>query len=143
MDEGDIPPMPPPRARRLTRVALGIYATALALIGLWPEPVDSGAGPLLRAITRVTPIVTYPRIEFGSNILLFIPLGALLALILTNRSLVIPIALVTTVAIESAQALMLERRTPSVLDIVANVTGACIGLLIVVGVEWWRRRRRR
>jgi hypothetical protein len=26
------------------------------------------------------------------------------------------------------------------MDIVANVTGACIGLLLVTAVEWWQRR---
>lgn len=153
MDEREftVPPRPPlpqaagiaPRGtRHIARITLGLYAVALALIAIWPSPVDSGAGPLLRAITRLVPILTYPRIEFGANILLFIPLGLLLALILTRRYLIVPIALVTTMAIESFQALMLERRTPSVMDILANLTGACIGLLIVAGIEWWRRRDR-
>lgn len=125
---------------RIARIVLTMYAVALALIAIWPVPVDSGAGPLLRAITRVVPVLTYARIEFGANILLFVPLGALLALLLTRRYLIVPIALVATVAIESMQALMLERRTPSVMDILANLTGACIGLLLVAGIEWWRRR---
>lgn len=133
---------PPRRTRPTARILLAIYAVALTLIAIWPSPVDGGAGPLLRAITRLIPILTYARIEFGANILLFVPLGALLALILTRRYLIVPIALVTTVAIESMQALMLERRTPSVMDILANLTGACIGLLIVAGLEWWRRRGR-
>ncbi|WP_404431336.1 VanZ family protein [Microbacterium lacus] len=126
---------------RVARLVLTIYASALALIAIWPMPVDGGAGPLLRGITRVFPFLTYARIEFGANILLFVPLGALLALLLTRRYLIMPIALVATVSIESMQALMLERRTPSVMDILANLAGACIGLLIVAGIEWWRRRR--
>jgi glycopeptide antibiotics resistance protein len=64
----------------------------------------------------------------------------LLALILHQRFLVVPIAVVTTVAIESVQGIALSLRTPSVMDIVANVTGACIGLLLVTAVEWWQRR---
>ena len=129
------------RSRQIARLILVVYGTVLALIGFWPSPVDAPAGPLLRGVTRALPWATYARIEFGANILLFVPLGVLLALILRQRYLVLPIAFVTTVAIESLQALVLARRTPSVMDIVANVTGACIGLLIVVFLEWSRRRR--
>jgi VanZ family protein len=128
---------------RWARTALGIYIAVLTLIAIWPVPVDSGAGPLIRAITRALPIVTHARLEFGANILLFVPLGALLAVILSRRYLVVPIAFVTTVGIESVQALALDRRVPSVMDIIANVTGACLGLLLVGLVEWWRSRPQR
>lgn len=129
-------------AVRSPRVLLTAYVVVLTLIAVWPVPVDSGAGGLLRRITRVFPIATYARIEFGANILLFVPLGILLALILQQRYLILPIALVSTVAIESVQALMLERRTPSVMDIIANLTGAALGVLIVAFVQWRRGRGR-
>lgn len=145
-----IPPRPPLPARpsrlraavRNPRVLLAAYLVVLTLIAVWPVPVDSGAGGLLRGITRVFPIATYARIEFGANILLFVPLGILLALILRQRYLILPIALVSTVAIESFQALMLDKRTPSVMDIIANLTGAALGLLIVAFVQWRRGRGR-
>ncbi len=123
------------------RALLGAYLLALTLIALWPVPVDSGAGPVLRLIGRGLPLFTYARIEFGANILLFVPLGILLALILQHRHLVVPIAFLATVGIESVQALMIDRRVPSVMDIIANVAGACVGLVIVAFVEWWRERR--
>ena len=149
-----IPPKPPlprgtaplPRAAepvavsRVPHILLAAYIVALTLIAIWPVPVDSGAGPAIRAVTRIFPILTYARIEFGANILMFVPLGVLLALILRQRFLVVPIAVLTTVTIESVQGLALSLRTPSVMDIVANVTGACIGLLLVTAVEWWRAR---
>ena len=47
-----------------------------------------------------------------------------------------------TVAIECSQALLLDKRTPSVLDIIANTAGACLGMLIVAAVESWRGRDR-
>ena len=122
------------------RVVFAAYLIALTLIALWPVPVDSGAGPLLRLVTRVAPVLTYPRIEFSANILLFVPLGILLALILRQRHLVVPIAFLATVTIESMQALMIDRRVPSVMDIIANVAGACLGLVIVAVVGWWRSR---
>lgn len=123
------------------RALLGGYLFVLTLIALWPTPVDSGAGPLLRAVNRVLPVLTHARIEFGANILLFVPLGVLLALILQHRHLVVPIAFLATVTIESIQALMIDKRVPSVMDIIANVAGACLGLVIVAFVEWWRARR--
>ena len=123
------------------RVLLGLYVFVLTLIALWPAPVDGAARPFLRLIGRAVPMLTYARIEFGANFLLFVPLGMLLALILRRRYLLAPIALVATVTIESIQALIIDKRTPSVMDIIANLTGACLGLLIVAFIEWRRARR--
>ena len=129
-----------PRERSIAAWILGAYLVALTLIAFWPSPVDAGAGPLIRLITRVVPMLTYARLEFGANILLFVPLGVLLTLILRDRALVLPIAIVLTLAIESVQGVLLDRRTPSELDMVANTAGACIGLLAVAAWQWWRRR---
>lgn len=123
------------------RVLLGVYGVALAVIALWPQRVDDGAGPLLDSLSQWIPILTYDRIEFAANILLFVPLGVLLALILRSRYLVVPISLIATVTIESLQALLIDTRTPSVLDIIANLTGACVGLAVVALGGWLRARR--
>lgn len=128
--------------RSVARVVLTLYGISLAMIALWPVPVDSGAAGLLRRVGRVLPMLTYPRIEFSANILLFVPLGVLLMLILRRRYLILPIAIVVTVAIECSQGLLLDKRTPSLLDIIANTAGACIGMLIVAAVESWRSRAR-
>lgn len=145
---GEEPLLPPSRSVREHAAWLSIGATvytiALALIAFWPQPVDSGAGPLLRWITDHVPLMTYERIEFGSNILLFVPGGAGLALLLPRmRYLVVPIALVASVAIESVQAVLLTDRTPSIQDVIANVTGACVGLVGAVIFQQMRRRRGR
>ncbi|MFE5407282.1 VanZ family protein [Microbacterium sp. NPDC056569] len=111
---------------------LVIYAVLLALIAFWPTPVDRGASGLLEAITHAVPWLTYDVIETSANVVLFVPFGLLLALALPlHRGVVIPIALATTLVIESGQALLLAERTPSLRDIVANVLGAAIGLAIV------------
>lgn len=128
--------------RRDPRAWLVAYVMLLTGIAFWPVPVDSGAGPLLRAITKLFPILTYGRIEFGANILLFVPLGLLLALILRRRRyLVLPIALIATVAIEAVQGVLLGARTSSLLDVVADATGACVGLVVVEAIEAAGRRR--
>ena len=124
------------RGMRVAIACLIVYGIALAMIALWPVPVDRGADRFLALVTRLFPVLTYARIEFGANILLFIPLGILLTVLVPRaRWIVLPIALVATVTIESIQALVLDQRTPSILDIIANTTGACVGMLMVVLIE--------
>ena len=123
------------------RTYLALYALALVAIAFWPTPVDQGAGPLLGLITQLVPVLTYERIEFLANVVLFVPLGVLLTVLLArNRWLVVPIAFLVTVTIESVQAVMLDARTPSLHDVVANTAGACRGAVAVV---LWERRRDR
>lgn len=131
------------RSIRIARILLALYVLTLALIAFWPVPVDRGAGPLLRAITRAVPWLSYSMIEVGANVLLFVPFGILLALVLSlRRMLVMPIALAVTVLIESVQWLLLADRTPALSDIIANLAGAAAGLTIVLLVERLRARRR-
>ena len=134
---------PDTTTRSVARVVLTLYGITLAAIALWPVPVDASAGGFLRRVTRVLPALTYARIEFSANILLFVPLGVLLMLILRRRYLILPIAIAVTVAIECSQGLLLDKRTPSLLDIIANTAGACLGMLIVAAVESWRARPER
>ncbi|WP_217577080.1 VanZ family protein, partial [Streptomyces sp. GbtcB7] len=82
----------------------------------WPTPVDAGVAPLLEALSRRLPALSYPRVEFAANVGLFVPFGVLLPMILRTRELVLPIAIVATVAIECGQAAFLTERFPSVLD---------------------------
>lgn len=133
------PPAPP--WRRVSTWVV-VYGIALALIGFWPQPVDSGAGTILKLITKVLPLLTYARIEFGANILLFIPLGVGVALLLPQmRYLVMPVALLVSLTIESVQAVYISARTPSLYDILANVSGAVLGLVAVAAFEAGKRRR--
>jgi len=142
-----IPPKPPlpPKHRQASTTApvlvLAGYLLVLAVIAFWPTPVDAGVAPVIDALSRRLPAITRPRVEFAANVALFVPFGVLLPLILRGaKELVLPIALVATVTIECTQALVLQARVPSVLDIVANVTGASVGML---GLAVWQRVRRR
>lgn len=125
----------------IARILLAFYAGALLVIAVLPVPVDRGVAPLLQAVLRRISWLEYRHVEFGANILLFVPLGLLLAVMVSRRYVVVPTAMVVTVSIESVQSVALEQRTSSVLDIIANVTGACIGLLLVEVFEWWQQRR--
>ncbi|MEJ1156610.1 VanZ family protein [Microbacterium marmarense] len=127
-----------PRASlvRDPRSWLVAYGVLLALIAFWPTPVDRNAAGLLHAISAAIPWLSYNLIEFTANIALFVPLGALGAMLLRRRPwLVIVIALGVTIVIESVQALLLAQRTPSGLDIIANTLGAAVGLAIVLLVR--------
>jgi VanZ family protein len=135
-------PATPPGIIRDPRAWLAVYAVVLALIAFWPTHVDEGMGPFLQAVTAAVPILTYPRIEFGANILLFVPLGVLLMLILRQRYLIMPIALTVTVSIESIQSLMGPARTASVHDVLANTTGAAVGTLVVAATAAVARRQK-
>lgn len=118
------------------------YGVVLAAIAFWPQPVDSGVSPFVRVLTRLVPLLTYERIEFGSNVVLFVPLGIVLGLLLpASRHLVVPLAFLSSLTIEAIQAVMLADRTPSVFDLIANVAGACLGLVLLSGYEWMARHR--
>jgi glycopeptide antibiotics resistance protein len=111
------------------------------LIAFWPVPVDRAAHGVLAAITRAVPFLTYDVIETAANLLLFVPLGALLGLVLPRRMpLVLGIALAATVAIELAQAVLLPERTPSLRDVLANLCGAAVGLGIALLARRSRQR---
>ena len=138
--DADAPRPPAPLWHRIS-TWVAVYGVVLALIAFWPVPVDSGSGGFLRWVTAHFPVLTYARIEFGSNILLFVPFGVGLALLLPKlRYLVLPAALLVSLAIESGQAIFLAQRTPSLYDILANVSGAALGLIVLVVVEAVRRR---
>lgn len=110
-----------------------LYGLALALIGLWPAHVDQSLG--LNRYEFYTPL------EFGANVALFVPLGALAAVFLPRSRWwwAVLVGLLISVAIESAQSFVLPGRTASPQDVVANVTGTTIGVVLVVLL---RRRRR-
>lgn len=130
-------------SRRLAVAALVAYLVALALIAFWPHHVDRDAGDLLRAITRLLPWATHERLEFLSNIALFVPMGFLLTALLLHRVIaVVAIGLGMTVVIELAQAAFLPGRTASPWDVVANTLGTLLGLGLYFTITGVRRAAR-
>lgn len=120
-------------------ILIGAYGITLACLALWPTPVDASLRPLLASVTREVPWLTYARMEFAANVLLFVPFGFLFTLLLRRAHyVVLPAAVVVTVAMESWQSLV-DERTSSILDIVANMTGACLGILLAALVRLARR----
>jgi hypothetical protein len=127
------------RARTRALILLVAYLVAAALVAFWPVPVDSGATGFLHRIEQALPWASYRRLEFGANIVFFVPFGWLLSILLDrSRHLVLPIGIVTTVTIEAIQGELLSQRTASIYDVLANTTGTCVGMLIAA---LWARRR--
>lgn len=132
------------------RIMLGAYIAVLAVVAFFPFPVDRPIdGPLLRIIRWSAQhglgVITYARVEFGANIVLFIPLGLLLALLFgPHRWWRAPvICVVATVIIELGQGALLSHRVASVGDVIANSTGGMLGALAAVAIMAAVTARRR
>nr|WP_237399269.1 VanZ family protein [Rathayibacter iranicus] len=126
--------------RSLTRLTLALgtpYLIALAFIAFWPTPVDAGLrGDLTRATAWFArhglAAVNYSLIESGANVVLFIPLGLLVALHVRARLAWIAVAVgaLTSCLIELGQLLFLAARFATLEDVAANTTGAALGALV-------------
>ncbi|MCS3841737.1 VanZ family protein [Microbacterium sp. AK031] len=113
-----------------------VYAVGLLLVAFWPMPVDASAAKLLGWVTEHFPGLTYRRVEFAANILMFLPFGVLLALLMSGaRYLVVPLGLLTSGGIEAGQAVFLSARSATYSDILANIAGTSVGLVLVVAGE--------
>ncbi|MDO9396602.1 MAG: VanZ family protein [Herbiconiux sp.] len=128
--------------RPLAAVLLGLYSIGVALVVLWPSPVDTDSRGLLTRILRelhergVPTFVDYSFIEFSANIAMFVPLGFLLALVLGPRLwwLAFFTGVALSVSIEFYQLMALPDRYATVRDVVANSTGGAIGTVLAAAL---------
>lgn len=110
-----------PLALALSALALGV----IAWVTLTSSSLDRPAPPawcFLCAEVHGTDVLL--------NILLFIPLGIALRLAGASLRRVLAISALVTLAVEVAQWLFVSGRVASFADIVANVLGAAIGMLL-------------
>ncbi len=138
-------PTDAPRGRRrIALAALGVYGVGLLLVVLWPQHVDRDIVPLIERVHEWFPPVTHARVEFAANVLLFVPPAALLAALLRRRRWVVaPLGFAASGLIELAQDALLPGRTADLRDVLANGTGAVLGLLLALAIDWRRARRMR
>jgi hypothetical protein len=123
--------------RRVAIWGLCACVPVLGLIAFWPVPVDRGAATYLMRWLRqlhswgVPPWFDYGVVEFSSNVILFVPLGALVAIILGLRLWWggAVAGFILSVVIELGQMAFLPARFPSVADVAANTIGALAGAL--------------
>ena len=132
------------RAWRLVLwAALLAYVIALIAIAVWPTQVDVPARGMLADITRALPWLTYARIEFAANVLLFVPFGVLVTLLLPRARwwYALAAALLFSTTAEALQ-LLIDERTSTAQDVAANIAGAIVGILAVAVARPRRRQGR-
>lgn len=131
---------PPRRRTRALALLLGIpFLAGLALLTLTPSRVEEKMPNLLdlvlRGIHRLgLDFIDFTRLEILANVLVFIPVGVLAFLLLPRRAW--PLSLLAgpaiSLAIELAQRFVLPHRAATVNDVIANSTGATLGVLFAV-----------
>ena len=138
------PPSPAQAGHRhplLRRWVIGlavVYIVALACIVFWPVPVDRNIdGPLLHLINWLhrhgaPGWFRYSTIEFGANIVLFIPVGVFIVVLAGARRWwwAVLVGFAASCTIELCQLLFLSSRFATLNDVIANTSGAVVGALL-------------
>lgn len=139
-------------AARLVLTALTIgYLWAVAYMTLRARPYgDEIAAGLQRLLNWFaehpsTAWITFGRVEFVSNIAMFVPLGILAVLWFGVRGwwTAPVIGALISAAIEGTQAVVLSTRVADPRDILANTTGAIVGMLLMLLLAFLLAPRRR
>ncbi|MEV7766488.1 VanZ family protein [Microbacterium sp. NPDC086615] len=129
------------------RRALLVAASALHAAGVWwmtlrPTIYDENVGGILHAILRAargwppTAWITFDGVEFTANVVMFAPLGVLVLLWGGRWWHGIAAGLLISSAIETTQLLFLPTRVADVRDVIANTSGAAIGVVLMAVVGW-------
>ena len=140
---------PPLRGLRWVSAGLLVaFLAAVAVVTFTPGPPDAdGQRDLIAFLARahaqgLPQWVTFGKVEFGANVLMFVPIGLFGALALPRaRWLIVPAAVAMSAVIEAVQAADLPARVGTPRDVVANGAGALLGYLVaqVVLAEVHRR----
>ena len=131
------------------RVLLAVYLLVPLVLTL--SPVAPGRGledfhaalqPLVAALTGDRAQIDLGEAEALGNVLLFLPIGLLVPLAVPGIAplLVLVGAGLASLAVEALQSRVLEARQPALQDVLHNMGGAAIGLVLVG--EVLRRTRR-
>ncbi len=120
------------RSRRPALIALAAYLLLAAGLTVGPLPQGEMLDALVALVGRFTGGVHELAVEAPSNVLLFVPLGFLLArgFPAVPGPAVWALCLLGSVGVEAIQAGFLPGRVPSLLDVVMNGLGAAIGVLL-------------
>ncbi|WP_186315228.1 VanZ family protein [Curtobacterium sp. BH-2-1-1] len=130
------------RSKRVAWTIAGAYGLLVVLVATWGTPVDGGIHPwLVRAIAAGQRLgapswLGYSAVEFTANVVFFAPFGFLAVLLLGARRWWVGMlgGFLVSCAIETTQALFLPARFASVDDVLANTSGAVLGVLLAVVV---------
>ncbi|MBK5238150.1 MAG: VanZ family protein [Actinomycetales bacterium] len=124
----------------LSGFALLLCVSVVLLATMWPAPIDQGfSGAINRFLdvlhrNGIPEWFGYNKLEFSANVLMFLPLGFLLTVILPARFwwLALIMCPALSISIELTQGALLAARFATVSDVIANSSGALIGILLAV-----------
>ncbi|WP_425863805.1 VanZ family protein [Arthrobacter sp. TWP1-1] len=132
---------------QIANAATLVYLVGVVLVVFWPTPVDRPASGQLHMILdwlhqHGMPIyIGYNKVEFASNIAMFIPTGYIAATWFKNVGLGVIIGALASCLIELSQCLFLPERYATGLDVLANTIGAGIGAALYYVVHRLYRLR--
>lgn len=145
-------------ARRLRRVLLPValigYVLFVLILTLTPRmPASSTVSSVVNRALKATHDAGHARwvdflfVEFVGNILLFVPVGILTALVVDRRRcwVVLTAGTMLSVFVELMQLLILPTRFSEVRDVASNTIGyllgvAAVSLMRTIRTRWWTDR---
>lgn len=118
-------------------ISLGVLVCGICTVLLWPTRVDADVSPHLERVIRALQnrgfgLVTYARIEFVANVVMFVPLGFLLAFASRNPAFSLMFGVALSACGELAQSRFLPDRVASLRDVLANSTGTALGVSLAL-----------
>ena len=123
-----------PQRRTVLSLAVA-YALVLALIALWPTPVDRPLDGLIVDAVQWARTIGLPHwfgyglIEFLANVALFAPFGFFVSALLdTHPAISALVGFATSASIEALQLAVRPERFATISDVLANTLGAVIGV---------------
>jgi glycopeptide antibiotics resistance protein len=125
--------------RRVEWIAVLVVLAAILTITMWPTPVDAPVSGSLKGFLAslhragIPAWVDYGFVQTASNVVMFIPLGALIASLVWRSFWWVAgvLGLCLSLSIELTQYVLLPHRFASAGDIIANTFGAFIGGALV------------
>ncbi len=142
-----------PALRRLVLfswIALATVGMVITVITMWPGPPDPAGQSTLREFLErahrdgLPTWIGFDLVEFGANVLMFVPVGLFGAMALRrHRWLIVPIGTVASLVIEIVQAMVLPLRFGTGRDVISNTLGALAGYLLALAFIGYLRRRTR
>lgn len=131
---------PPRRSTRIWALTLGLpFLLSVALLTLTPARVEQTMPRLLDIVLAGFQrlgwtSLDFTRLEVLANIAVFVPVGVLAFLLVPRRTwpLSLFVGPAVSVAIETAQYVALPHRAATVGDVLANSTGATLGVILAI-----------
>lgn len=116
-----------------------VYLGIVGWITLGPQPFDDSSDSMIWRLldilgrSRATDWIDYASLEFGGNVLMFLPIGLFFLLLLGRRLwwLAVLFGIALTCGIEFAQE-FIPTRVSDPRDILSNSVGAFVGVVVAL-----------